>query len=116
MKKLSNQEILDLKPGDHVWLVNLKYSSSGRIIRKIFAELEKNDLKSSYMFKTIRVFKGTALRENEQYYYCHDDGFFFKKIDDGIEYWNYSINHQIEKIESQAETKIKSLKKNIIND
>jgi len=115
MKKLSNQEVLDLKPGDHVWLVNLEYSSSGRIIRKIFAELEKIDIKSSCMFKTIRVFKGTALRENEQYY-CHYNDVFFKKIDDGIEYWNYSINRQIEIIESQTETKIKSLKKNIIND
>jgi hypothetical protein len=106
----------NLKPGDHVWVCRLRFSTAGNSSMSLLAELEK--LESRDLFKVVKVEKGTSLKAGKEVkgdsYYTFYASALYKTRGDAVEEWNKAVYNTIDRLTSAYETKMKQLKKKII--
>ena len=61
---MNKESYENLKPGDHVWVCRLRFSTAGNLSLSLLAELEKQESKD--VFKVVKVEKGTSLKAGNE--------------------------------------------------
>ena len=118
---MEKEEFEGLKIGDHVWKFEIDFSTTGKIIMNLIAELEviKKEYQSQQYigFNIVKVECGTSLREgmkinygSNQYYHVSR---LFKNYNEGVDYWNSAIRNEEDRITSVYQDRVKKLQRKL---